>query len=123
GGTQLSAYALGGEVSSASSRDRSDLRTPTRADRPTQGQARDERRTHARDERVTAPQPQPQPQPQGERLALALATRGREPGDHTVAGIAVVLLSLLTAPHRGTDTAGRSAALVRLLLGASPAEV
>ncbi|UQA34082.1 PucR family transcriptional regulator [Streptomyces cavourensis] len=123
GGTQLSAYALGGEVSSASSRDRSDLRTPTRADRPTQGQARDERRTHARDERVTAPQPQPQPQPQGERLALALATCRREPGDHTVAGIAVVLLSLLTAPHRGTDAAGRSAALVRLLLGASPAEV
>ncbi|MFJ4821659.1 PucR family transcriptional regulator [Streptomyces bacillaris] len=117
GGTQLSAYALGGEVSSASSRDRSDHRTPTRADRHTQGQARDERRTHARDERVTAPPPQ------GERLALALATRRREPGDHTVAGIAVVLLSLLTAPHRGTDAAGRSAALVRLLLGASPAEV
>ncbi len=59
----------------------------------------------------------------GEGLVLALATRRREPGDHTVAGIAVVLLSLLAAPHQGADAAGRSAALVRMLLGASPAEV
>ncbi|WP_405501349.1 PucR family transcriptional regulator ligand-binding domain-containing protein [Streptomyces anulatus] len=59
----------------------------------------------------------------GEGLVLALATRQRESGDHTVAGIAVVLLSLLAAPHQGTDAAGRSAALVRMLLGASPAEV
>ncbi|MEV7910378.1 PucR family transcriptional regulator [Streptomyces fimicarius] len=58
-----------------------------------------------------------------EGLVLALATRRREPGDHTVAGIAVVLLSLLAAPHQGADAAGRSAALVRMLLGASPAEV
>ncbi|MGQ4449083.1 PucR family transcriptional regulator [Streptomyces griseus] len=57
-----------------------------------------------------------------EGLVLALATRRREPGDHTVAGIAVVLLSLLAAPHQGADAAGRSAALVRMLLGASPAE-
>ncbi|MFJ6440178.1 PucR family transcriptional regulator [Streptomyces sp. NPDC091649] len=59
----------------------------------------------------------------GEGLVLALATRRREPGDHTVAGIAVVLLSLLAAPHQGADAAGRSAALVRMLLGASPDEV
>ncbi|MEW2067456.1 PucR family transcriptional regulator [Streptomyces sp. NPDC007346] len=59
----------------------------------------------------------------GEGLALALATRQREPGDHTVAGIAVVLLSLLAAPHQGADAADRSAALVRLLLGATPEEV
>ncbi|MCI4044866.1 PucR family transcriptional regulator ligand-binding domain-containing protein [Streptomyces sp. TRM75563] len=58
-----------------------------------------------------------------EGLVLALATRRREPGDHTVAGIAVVLLSLLAAPHQDADAAGRSAALVRMLLGASPAEV
>ncbi|MEU4178532.1 PucR family transcriptional regulator [Streptomyces sp. NPDC026589] len=58
-----------------------------------------------------------------EGLVLALATRRRESGDHTVAGIAVVLLSLLAAPHQGADAAGRSAALVRMLLGASPAEV
>ncbi|MFJ9109354.1 PucR family transcriptional regulator [Streptomyces sp. NPDC102283] len=58
----------------------------------------------------------------GEGLVLALATRQRESGDHTVAGIAVVLLSLLAAPHQGADAAGRSAALVRMLLGASPAE-
>jgi hypothetical protein len=55
-------------------------------------------------------------------LVLGLATPTREPGDHTVAGVAVVLLSLLTAPHQGTDAAGRSAALVRLLLGATPGE-
>ncbi|MEU6953747.1 PucR family transcriptional regulator [Streptomyces sp. NPDC045714] len=59
----------------------------------------------------------------GEGLVLALATGRRASGDHTVAGIAVVLLSLLAAPHQGADAAGRSAALVRMLLGASPAEV
>ncbi|MBT2377347.1 PucR family transcriptional regulator [Streptomyces sp. ISL-111] len=59
----------------------------------------------------------------GEGLVLSLAARRREPGDHTVAGIAVVLLSLLSAPHQGADAADRSAALVRLLLGATPAEV
>ncbi|MFE7138557.1 PucR family transcriptional regulator ligand-binding domain-containing protein [Streptomyces sp. NPDC057644] len=59
----------------------------------------------------------------GEGLVLGLAVGRREPGDHTVAGIAVVLLSLLAAPHQGADAAGRSAALVRMLLGASPAEV
>ncbi|MFI1942084.1 PucR family transcriptional regulator ligand-binding domain-containing protein [Streptomyces purpureus] len=57
------------------------------------------------------------------RLTLGLAAAGREPGDHTIAGVAVVLLSLLTAPHQGADEAARSAALVRLLLGAAPAEV
>ncbi|WP_251016764.1 PucR family transcriptional regulator ligand-binding domain-containing protein [Streptomyces sp. ISL-1] len=55
-------------------------------------------------------------------LVLGLATPRREAGDHTVAGVAVVLLSLLTAPHQGADSSGRSAALVRLLLGAGPAE-
>ncbi|MCX4823258.1 PucR family transcriptional regulator [Streptomyces sp. NBC_01142] len=55
-------------------------------------------------------------------LTLGLATPSREPGDHTVAGVAVVLLSLLTAPNQGADATGRSAALVRLLLGATPAE-
>lgn len=59
----------------------------------------------------------------GQGLVLALATRRREAGDHTVAGIAVVLLSLLAAPHQGADAAGRSAALVRMLLGASREEV
>ncbi|NUK09451.1 PucR family transcriptional regulator [Streptomyces lunaelactis] len=55
-------------------------------------------------------------------LVLGLATPHREPGDHTVAGVAVVLLSLLTAPHQGAGSTGRNAALVRLLLGAGPAE-
>ncbi|MEU0834854.1 PucR family transcriptional regulator [Streptomyces sp. NPDC005969] len=59
----------------------------------------------------------------GQGLVLAMSTGRREAGDHTVTGIAVVLLSLLAAPHQGADAAGRSAALVRLLLGADPAAV
>ncbi|MFI8822384.1 PucR family transcriptional regulator ligand-binding domain-containing protein [Streptomyces sp. NPDC053431] len=58
----------------------------------------------------------------GDGLALGVATERRDPGDRTIAGVAVVLLSLLTAPHRGADAAARDGALVRLLLGASPAE-
>ncbi|MET9656909.1 PucR family transcriptional regulator ligand-binding domain-containing protein, partial [Streptomyces sp. NPDC006510] len=45
----------------------------------------------------------------GQGLVLALATDRREAGDHTIAGVAVVLLSLLAAPHQGADAAGRSA--------------
>ncbi|MFF2325601.1 MULTISPECIES: PucR family transcriptional regulator [unclassified Streptomyces] len=59
----------------------------------------------------------------GQGLVLALATGRREAGDHTIAGVAVVLLSLLATPHQGADAAGRSAALVRLLLGADPQDV
>ncbi|MFE7515460.1 PucR family transcriptional regulator [Streptomyces sp. NPDC057540] len=59
----------------------------------------------------------------GEGLALGVATERRGPGDHTIAGVAVVLLSLLTAPHRGADVTVRDGALVRLLLGAPPEEV
>ncbi|MGH4028415.1 PucR family transcriptional regulator [Actinomycetota bacterium Odt1-20B] len=56
-------------------------------------------------------------------FALALATEGRAPGDHTIAGAAVVLLSLLTGEHQGAPEAARSAALVRLLLGTAPEDV
>ncbi|MFF3122478.1 PucR family transcriptional regulator [Streptomyces sp. NPDC057908] len=59
----------------------------------------------------------------GQGLVLALATERREAGDHTIAGVAVVLLSLLAAPHQGADAAGRSAALVRMLLGTDPQDV
>ncbi|MFF8278100.1 PucR family transcriptional regulator ligand-binding domain-containing protein [Streptomyces lateritius] len=58
----------------------------------------------------------------GEGLALGVAAERRETADHTIAGVAVVLLSLLTAPHRGADVSARDAALVRLLLGAAPAD-
>ncbi|WP_328944558.1 PucR family transcriptional regulator [Streptomyces sp. NBC_00250] len=58
----------------------------------------------------------------GDGLTLGVATERRGPGDHTIAGVAVVLLSLLTAPHRGADVTVRDGALVRLLLGATPAE-
>ncbi|MFE0423845.1 PucR family transcriptional regulator ligand-binding domain-containing protein [Streptomyces sp. NPDC058953] len=57
----------------------------------------------------------------GRDLVLALATPRREPGDHTVAGVAVVLLSLLTAGGQDGEGTHRDAALVRLLLGADPA--
>uniref|UniRef100_A0AAU2V918 PucR family transcriptional regulator ligand-binding domain-containing protein n=1 Tax=Streptomyces sp. NBC_00003 TaxID=2903608 RepID=A0AAU2V918_9ACTN len=53
---------------------------------------------------------------------LAVATPHRAPGDHTIAGVAAVLLTLLTAERQGADEAARSAALVRLLLGGSPEE-
>ncbi|MCB5167843.1 helix-turn-helix domain-containing protein, partial [Streptomyces bambusae] len=52
---------------------------------------------------------------------LVIATPGRTPGDHTIAGVAAVLLTLLTA--RAEPGGGGAAALVRLLLGGSPAEV
>ncbi|MFC8093594.1 helix-turn-helix domain-containing protein [Streptomyces sp. NPDC057301] len=61
--------------------------------------------------------------PGEEGFVLGLAARHREPGDQTIASVAAVLLALLTADrHSGTGDA-RSAALVRLLLGASPEEV
>ncbi|MEU9557136.1 PucR family transcriptional regulator ligand-binding domain-containing protein [Streptomyces fumanus] len=63
--------------------------------------------------------------PQG--LVLGVAAPDREPGDHTVASLAAVLLALLTGErHRAADpgpAADRTSALVRLLLGAAPAQV
>ncbi|MGW2812691.1 PucR family transcriptional regulator ligand-binding domain-containing protein [Streptomyces sp. NPDC001415] len=53
---------------------------------------------------------------------LAVATPHRAPGDHTIAGVAAVLLTLLTAERQGAGEAARSAALVRLLLGGAPEE-
>ncbi|MFF0778614.1 PucR family transcriptional regulator ligand-binding domain-containing protein [Streptomyces sp. NPDC003720] len=59
----------------------------------------------------------------GEGFVLGVASGQRGPGDHTIASVAAVLLSLLTGEHQSGSGAARSAALVRLLLGASPAEV
>ncbi|MGW0532138.1 PucR family transcriptional regulator [Streptomyces sp. NPDC003032] len=59
----------------------------------------------------------------GRGFALGTATERREPGDHTITGAAVVLLSLLTGEHQGASEAARSAALVRLLLGADPEDI
>lgn len=53
----------------------------------------------------------------GQGFALGVAAEQREPGDHTITGVAVVLLSLLTGKHQGAADSVRSAALVRLLLG------
>ncbi|MET7452462.1 helix-turn-helix domain-containing protein [Streptomyces sp. NPDC005574] len=59
----------------------------------------------------------------GEGFVLGVVVPGREPGDHTIASVAAVLLSLLTGEQRGEAGADRSSALVRLLLGAAPEEV
>ncbi|MFI9171411.1 helix-turn-helix domain-containing protein [Streptomyces lincolnensis] len=59
----------------------------------------------------------------GHGFVLGVAAPRRDPGDHTIASVAAVLLSLLTGEHQsGTGTA-RSSALVRLLLGAAPEDV
>ncbi|WP_306320429.1 MULTISPECIES: PucR family transcriptional regulator [unclassified Streptomyces] len=54
--------------------------------------------------------------------ALGLATESRSSGNHTIAGAAVVLLSLLTGEHRSAGDTRRAATLVDLLLGADRAE-
>jgi hypothetical protein len=54
---------------------------------------------------------------------LGVAAPRRDPGDHTIASVAAVLLSLLTGEHQSGPGAARSSALVRLLLGATPGEV
>ncbi|MEU6666353.1 helix-turn-helix domain-containing protein [Streptomyces sp. NPDC046727] len=59
----------------------------------------------------------------GEGFVLGVAAPRREPGDHTIASVAAVLLSLLTGEHQSGAGAARSSALVRLLLGAPPEEV
>ncbi|MFJ5967188.1 helix-turn-helix domain-containing protein [Streptomyces sp. NPDC093060] len=59
----------------------------------------------------------------GEGFVLGVATSRREPGDHTIASVASVLLSLLTGEHHSGAGAARSSALVRLLLGSAPEEV
>ncbi|MFE2507729.1 PucR family transcriptional regulator [Streptomyces naganishii] len=59
----------------------------------------------------------------GRGFVLAVASPHRDPGDHTIASVAAVLLSLLTGEHQSGAGAARSSALVRLLLGAAPDEV
>ncbi|MFF8971428.1 helix-turn-helix domain-containing protein [Streptomyces sp. NPDC014995] len=59
----------------------------------------------------------------GRGFVLGVAAPRREPGDHTIASVAAVLLSLLTGEHQSGTGAARSSALVRLLLGAAPETV
>ncbi|MFF5795720.1 helix-turn-helix domain-containing protein [Streptomyces albogriseolus] len=59
----------------------------------------------------------------GEGFVLGSAAPQRDAGDHTIASVAAVLLSLLTGERHGGSGADRSSALVRLLLGAAPSEV
>ncbi|MDJ0379728.1 PucR family transcriptional regulator [Streptomyces sp. G-G2] len=65
------------------------------------------------------PEGTPGPGGYGPARALGTATPVRAPGDHTVASMAAVLLTLLTAHRPGGDEA---AALTRLLLGGDPGE-
>ncbi|MFJ6897952.1 PucR family transcriptional regulator ligand-binding domain-containing protein [Streptomyces hokutonensis] len=59
----------------------------------------------------------------GQGFVLGVAAPHRAPGDHTIASVASVLLSLLTGEHQSRTGADRSSALVRLLLGAPPEDV
>ncbi|MEY9991535.1 hypothetical protein ABIE67_003567 [Streptomyces sp. V4I8] len=59
----------------------------------------------------------------GRGFVLGVAAPHRDPGDHTIASVAAVLLSLLTGEHQSGSGAARSSALVRLLLGAEPQSV
>ena len=59
----------------------------------------------------------------GHGFVLGVAAPRRDPGDHTIASVAAVLLSLLTGEHQSGAGAARSSALVRLLLGAPPEDV
>jgi hypothetical protein len=59
----------------------------------------------------------------GQGFALGVAAPQRDPGDHTIASVAAVLLSLLTGEQQSGTGAARASALVRLLLGAPPADV
>ncbi|MFJ9146828.1 PucR family transcriptional regulator ligand-binding domain-containing protein [Streptomyces sp. NPDC102270] len=59
----------------------------------------------------------------GHGFVLGVAAPQRDPGDHTIASVAAVLLSLLTGEHQSGSGAARSSALVRLLLGAPAQDV
>ncbi|WP_328747664.1 PucR family transcriptional regulator [Streptomyces sp. NBC_00285] len=59
----------------------------------------------------------------GHGFVLGVAAPHRDPGDHTIASVAAVLLSLLTGEQQSGSGAARSSALVRLLLGASAQDV
>jgi hypothetical protein len=59
----------------------------------------------------------------GQGFVLGVAAPRHESGDHTIASVAAVLLSLLTGEQQSGTGAARSSALVRLLLGAAPETV
>ncbi|MFJ9895067.1 PucR family transcriptional regulator ligand-binding domain-containing protein [Streptomyces sp. NPDC091280] len=59
----------------------------------------------------------------GQGFVLGVAAPDHAPGDHTIASVAAVLLSLLTGEHQSRTGANRSSALVRLLLGTAPQDV
>ncbi|MEU1917651.1 PucR family transcriptional regulator [Streptomyces massasporeus] len=59
----------------------------------------------------------------GHGFVLGVAAPQRTAGDHTIASVAAVLLSLLTGEQQSGTGAARSSALVRMLLGVPPEEV
>ncbi|MGW2888259.1 helix-turn-helix domain-containing protein [Streptomyces griseoruber] len=56
-------------------------------------------------------------------FVLTVAAPAHAPGDHTIASVAAVLLTLLTGTQETGSGTARTSALVRLLLGATPEEV
>ncbi|MFD7770772.1 helix-turn-helix domain-containing protein [Streptomyces sp. NPDC059787] len=59
----------------------------------------------------------------GTGYVLGVASPQRDPGNHSIASVAAVLLTLLTARQQSGTTAARASALVRLLLGSPPQDV
>ncbi|MFF7854833.1 PucR family transcriptional regulator ligand-binding domain-containing protein [Streptomyces sp. NPDC007904] len=56
-------------------------------------------------------------------FVLGVASPHRTPGDHTIASVAAVLLTLLTGRRQSGTATAHSSALVRLLLGSPPQDV
>ncbi|MEU9085724.1 PucR family transcriptional regulator [Streptomyces sp. NPDC048357] len=101
GGWHLTAHALGGPAPAAEA-------APELASKPVSKPAAE-------------PAAEPASEPRTEAVrALGTATPARAPGDHTIASVAAVLLTLLTA-HRPAGP--EAAALTRLLLDGDPAAV
>ncbi|WP_443057629.1 PucR family transcriptional regulator ligand-binding domain-containing protein [Streptomyces sp. IBSBF 2806] len=59
----------------------------------------------------------------GRGFVLGVAFARREAGDHAIASVAAVLLTLLTGARQTGSGAARSSALVRMLLGGAPEDV
>ncbi|MFF3928647.1 PucR family transcriptional regulator [Streptomyces hirsutus] len=59
----------------------------------------------------------------GHGFVLGVAAPRSDSGDHAIASVAAVLLTLLTGEQQSGTGAARSAALVRLLLGSGPEDV
>ncbi|MFK0292371.1 PucR family transcriptional regulator [Streptomyces sp. NPDC090442] len=127
-GTHLTAYALTGGQGSPKRRAAAEGSRAANGSGAANGEGAAANGSGAANERGVAGRV---PGQQG--LALVVATGPDDPPAHTIAGVAAVLLSLITGPstttRTGADTPGGppgadlAAALAQLLLGARPADV